>query len=201
MMKSKKSKIATMAAAMAISMAPVPASSLTYNEASFKSAGISTTTQRELQDGIAFISINDAIPYLDDVTNRLLWHTGSIREEWELKQIPIDMSKQKPFTRKHLTKIIREHINMCEAFVEAVRIALNSVPPEDVELRKDIVRFGRAAAGLRFAAEDFMSFIEQTHPAQKTSSEQLNVTGDQVRAAIRAEHKSLGLDAPCFSRG
>ncbi|PNM15327.1 hypothetical protein A6J64_002765 [Yersinia enterocolitica] len=67
-------------------------------------------------------------------------------------------------------------------------------------MRNEIVTFGRAVASLRYIAEDFLSFIEQTHPPKEISTAKIKVSADDVKAMIRAEHQSLGLEAPAFDK-
>ncbi|EAY4423790.1 hypothetical protein FRK41_17325 [Salmonella enterica] len=69
---------------------------------------------------------------------------------------------------------------------------------KDELLRADIIAFGKAVAGLRFVAEEFLLFIEQTHPPKAVSSEPLGLSDSALKALIASEHKSLGLSAPVF---
>lgn len=199
MLKKNQNKVAYMAAAMAIAMAPVPANSLGYNDIAISAADTSTTL-KTLQGSVAYLPIDDATDYIRAMADRLRFHLKTIRSEWEAKQVPIEMSKQKPFVQKHLVRELEVRINFAKKFISAVSMALNEIGDSDPELRKDIVAFGRAVASLRFTAEDFLSFIEQTHPPKKTSDENVGASIDEVKDMIRAEHRSLGLEAPAFDQ-
>ncbi|MCL2891793.1 hypothetical protein [Brenneria tiliae] len=197
MSKLKKNKVSYMATAMAIAMAPVPASTLGYSDIALTHADTRTTLQ-PLPGSVVYLPIVDATEYLRSMTDRLNFHLKNIRFEWEEKRTPIAMEKQSPFVQKHLERELQKRIAIATKFVDAVRLALNEISDDD--LREEVVSFGRAAASLRYTAEDFLSFIDQTHPPKKTSSEMIKASADEVKAMIRAEHKSLGLDIPAFDR-
>lgn len=198
MRKLKKNKVAYMAAAMALAMAPVPASALGYNDIALHPFDTSTTLQA-LPGSVAYLPISDAIIYLRAMTERLHFHLTNIRSEWEEKQIPIAIENQSPFVQKRLVRELGKRIVIAKKFVDAVKQALDEIEGDD-DLRQEIIAFGRAAASLRYTAEDFLSFIEQTHPPKNAGSELINASDGEVKAMIRAEHVSLGLDTPSFDR-
>lgn len=199
MIKKKQNKVGYMAAAMALAMAPVPASSLGYSDIPTSSADKSTTLQA-LQGSIAYLPIEDATFYIRSMADRLRFHLKNIRAEWEDKQRPIEIQRQSPFVQKHLMRELEKRIDIAKNFISAVGIALKEVGEDDNDLRDDIVTFGRAVASLRYTAEDFLSFIKQTHPPKEVDMVGINASADDVKAMIRAEHKSLGLSTPVFDK-
>lgn len=199
MIKKKRNKVGYMAAAMALAMAPVPASSLGYSDIAVNAADTSTTLQA-LQGSIAYLPIEDATTYIRSMADRLRFHLKNIRSEWEEKQRPIVIEKQSPFVQKHLIRELEKRIDIAKKFISAVGIALKEVGDDDMELRGEIVTFGRAVASLRYTAEDFLSFIEQTHPPKEISTVGINASADDVKAMIRAEHRALKLEIPAFDK-
>ncbi|AJI84006.1 Uncharacterised protein [Yersinia enterocolitica] len=199
MIKKKQNKVGYMAAALALAMAPVPATSLGYSDIATNAADTSTTLQA-LQGSIAYLPINDATSYIRAMADRLRFHLKNIRSEWEEKQRPIEIHNQSPFVQKHLIRELEKRIDFAKKFISAVSLALKEVGEDNHELRNEIVTFGRAVASLRYIAEDFLSFIEQTHPPKEISTAKIKVSADDVKAMIRAEHQSLGLEAPAFDK-
>lgn len=196
MSKTKTTKAANMAAVLALAMAPVPASSLGYPDiVSIKAESI--TTLQPLPGAIAFLPINDATSYLIILNKRMRFHLKSIREEWEEKPKPIEINNQSSLVQKHLARELEKRIAIAQKFISAVKIALDNIG-DDEELRQQIIAFGRAVATMRYYAEDFLSFIEQTHPPKKTIETNVIASAEEVKAMIRAEHKAIGLSAPVF---
>ncbi|EFU2655647.1 hypothetical protein HUI25_005013 [Escherichia coli] len=194
-MSSKKNKITSMAAALAVALAPVPASSIVHHDLSISRHSTSTLSLQDVKDSVAYLPIDEATSYMLNLADRMKTHRANLRIEWEEKQIPIILKNQKKETQEGFESLFR-HIAVCASFVEAARVALKSVPESNAELRKEIVAFARSAATLRYTIEDILSFIESTHVPKKTSDADLGVTADQVRALIRSEHKKLGLKDP-----
>ncbi|NXZ86302.1 hypothetical protein HZI30_05055 [Serratia fonticola] len=194
----KKMAIPAIVAGLMASLAPVPANAIGYSDIALSPVNTNTTLQA-LPGSVVYLPIGDATAYLHEMTARLHFYLKNIRSEWEEKQIPIAMEKQSPLVQKHLVRELGKRIVIAKKFVDAVRLALANICNDD-DLRQEVVSFGRAAASLRYTAEDFLSFIEQTHPPKKTSSELINASDDGVKALIRAEHEALGLEAPAFDR-
>ncbi|XXD09209.1 hypothetical protein ACMYSN_24645 [Klebsiella sp. R445] len=197
MKKMKKSRAASMAALMALSMGPIPANAVGYRDITPHSTDANTTLQ-SLHEEVVYISISEATRLLAEIAERQRFHLINLRTEWEVKQTPIDMKKQSPLVQKHLVKEYKQRITIAAGYIEAVKMALQET--KDEALRKEITTFGRAAAKLRNTAEDTLAFIEQTNPPKKTSSTPISASGDDVRALIHAEHKALGLNPPGFDR-
>lgn len=198
MSKKRNRKIATIAAAMALAMGPVHADSLGYNDIQpFSNKGV-TYTMRPLNEDLILIDIREAKKHLNELTDRLRFHLQMIRAEWEEKRIPVSIDIHAKKTRKYFLEAINTHIAICKTYIDAVKIALKN-PAIKEPLRGDIIAFGRAAASLRYTAEDFLSFIEQTHPPKRTSEDEMTeISSAQVKEWIASEHKALGLSAPAF---
>lgn len=196
-MASKKSKITSMAAALAVALAPVPASSIGNHDVSVSSRSSSTFTFQSVKDSVVFLPIDEATGYIRNLADRMSIHRANIRAEWEEKRTPIRMEKHKKQTQEGLV-IMRGYVDVCASLIDAVRIALKNIPESDVELRQEIVSFGRAVASVRYTIEDIFNFIEATHPPKKTTEVLPNVTAEEVHALIRSEHKKLGLAEPKF---
>ncbi|CVG94112.1 hypothetical protein [Serratia marcescens] len=199
MSKNKRTKAAHMAIALAAAMAPVPASSLGYMDIANTSAETSTTLQA-LPGAVAYLPIEEATQQIRLLTDRLRFHLKNLRDEWEEKQYPIEMQKQSPLVQKHLMRELDKRISVAQKFIDAVKIALDDIE-DNAALRSEIITFGRAVASMRYSAEDFLSFIEQTKPPKKTMETNVTASAEEVKAMIRAEHKQLGLSAPQFARG
>ncbi|EEC6816334.1 hypothetical protein ACFVGB_003408 [Salmonella enterica] len=200
MNKRQKKALANMVSAMALSaMAPVPANSLGYSDI----AGLNDTgpsvIMRSLDESNVYMDISEATTHTIELTNRMRFHLKTMREEWEEKRIPIHIDKNDTRPRKYVFALLGAQIKNCKFYTEAVKIALNKPEAKKDELlRADIIAFGKAVAGLRFVAEEFLSFIEQTHPPKAVSSEPLGLSDSALKALIASEHKSLGLSAPVF---
>lgn len=196
-MSSKKNKISSMAAALAVALAPVPASSIGNHDVSVSSHSTSTLSLQSVKDSVVFLPINEAAGYMRNLADRMKVHRANIRAEWEEKRTPIRMEKHKKETQEGLV-IMRRYVDVCAALIDAIRIALKDIPASDAELRQEIVSFGRAVASVRYTIEDIFNFIEATHPPKKTTDGLPNVTAEDVHALIRSEHKKLGLEEPKF---
>lgn len=196
-MSSKKNKISSMAAALAVALAPVPASSIGNHDVSVSSHSTSTLSLQSVKDSVVFLPINEAAGYMRNLADRMKVHRANIRAEWEEKRAPIRMEKHKKETQEGLV-IMRRYVDVCAALIDAIRIALKDIPASDAELRQEIVSFGRAVASVRYTIEDIFNFIEATHPPKKTTDALPNVTAEEVHALIRSEHKKLGLEEPKF---
>lgn len=198
MSKRRNRRIATIAAAMALAMGPVHANNIGYNDIQPFSKSGTTYTVRQLNEDLILIDIREAKQHLNELTERLRFHLQSLRAEWEEKRIPISIDTHAKKTRKIFLGAINTHIAICKTYIDAVKIALDN-PTINESLRVDVIAFGRAAASLRYTAEEFLSFMEQTHPPKKTSeSDTAEISSEQVRAWIASEHKSLGLSEPVF---
>ncbi|AYN30282.1 hypothetical protein D8682_05940 [Buttiauxella sp. 3AFRM03] len=196
-MVSKKSKIASMAAAMAVALAPVPASSIGNLDVSVTSHSSSTLSLQSVKDSVVFLPIDQATVFMRNFADRMNIHRLNIRAEWEEKRAPIRIDRLKKETQEGFA-IFRSYVDVCAALIDAIRIALKDIPESDVELRKEIISFGRAVASVRYTIEDMFSFIEATIPPKKTTEALPKVTAKEVHALIRSEHKKLGLEEPKF---
>ena len=195
--KIKKSTITQMAAAMALAIAPVPATSIGYNN--IPGTTEFSTTLRANPGEIVFLPISQAIDYMKSQTESLRSHLRNVKAEWEEKYIPIEMGKQSSVTQKHLIKELEKRSELARSFLSAAKIALDlSEVQQDEAVRKEVYTFGRSASALLFAIEDFLSFIRQTHPPETTSEAGSHLDANEVRAMIAAEHKNLGLSEPVF---
>ncbi|WP_181377707.1 hypothetical protein [Limnobaculum xujianqingii] len=193
----KKMTIPAIVAALMASLAPVPANTLGYSDIALSPVDANTTLQA-LPGSVAYLHISDATTYLQIMTDRLHFHLRNLRSEWEEKQMPIAIERQSSIVQKHLVRELGKRIVLAKKFVDAVKLVLDET--DDDNLRREIVSFGRAAATLRYTAEDILSFIEQTHPPKKASTDQIDVGIDEVKAMIRAEHGALGLGSPSFDQ-
>lgn len=196
-MAGKKSKVASMAAAMALALAPVPASSIGNHDISVSGRNTSTLSLQSVRDSVVFLPIADATAYMLELADRMKIHRKNLRNEWEEKRTPVRMERHKKETREGLV-IMRRYIDVCALLIDAIRVALKDIPESDAALKQEIISFGRAVASVRYTIEDIFGFIEQTHPPEKTTDAQPNVTTEEVHALISSEHKKLGLEAPKF---
>ncbi|WP_456309415.1 hypothetical protein [Serratia proteamaculans] len=196
-MSNKNNKIPSMAAALAVALAPVPASSIGHHDISISRYNSSTLSLQDVKDSVAFLPIGEATSYMLNLADRMKFHRANLRAEWEEKGIPIALKNQKKETREGFDTLFR-HIAVCASFIEAARLALKSIPPADEELRGEVMAFARSAATLRYTIEDILAFIDSTHPPKKVSDSALNVTTEEIHALIRSEHKNLGLEEPKF---
>lgn len=196
-MSSKKSKISSMAAALAVALAPVPANSIGHNDLSISQHSSSTLSLQTVRDSVAFLPIDEATQYMLNLADRMKMHRSNLRIEWEEKQIPITLANQKKETQDNFESLYR-HIAVCESFVDAARLALKNISDDEVSLKSEIVAFARSAASLRYTIEDLLAYMKSTQLNPEVSIKPINVTAEQVQALIRSEHKKLGLDEPKF---
>jgi len=197
-MGSKKNKISSMAAALAVALAPVPASSIAHHDVPITHHSISTLSLQDVKGSIAFLPIDEATLYMHNLTERMKTHRDSLRAEWEVKRTPILLKNQKKKTQEGFDSL-HHLIAVCASFVEASRLALKSVPESNTALRGEITAFARSAAALRYTIEDILAFMHSTQLSAKTLDADIGVTSEEVHALIRSEHKNLGLEDPTFS--
>ena len=196
-MGSKKNKISSMAAALAVALAPVPASSIGHHDVSISRYNSSTLSLQDVKDSVAFLPIGEATNYMLNLADRMKIHRANLRAEWEEKGTPIALKNQKKETQEGFESLFR-HIAVCASFIEAARLALKRIPETDKKLRGEVMAFARSAATLRYTIEDILAFIDSTHPAKKTSDSVLDVTAEEVHSLIRSEHKKMGLEEPKY---
>lgn len=196
-MSSKKSKISSMAAALAVALAPVPANSIVHNDLSISQHRSSTLSLQTVRDSVAFLPIDEATEYMLNLADRMKMHRANLRIEWEEKQTPILLANQNKETLENFESLYR-HIAVCESFVDAARLALKNISDKDAGLKSEIVAFARSAASLRYTIEDMLAFMKSTQMNPDLSKKPIGVTAEQVHALIRSEHKRLGLDEPKF---
>ncbi|AYH10185.1 hypothetical protein C5E22_11715 [Pectobacterium parmentieri] len=194
-----RSRVNQIAAAFTLALAPVPANSLGNNDV-YSTVGINTTLSANPAE-FAFVPVEQATAFLIQETERLNMHLRLLKVEWENKQAPIELDKQSPLAQKHFLSEMHKRAELAKGFLAAARIAV-----QRDEVRKDdavfaqVKKFARSASGLLYGIEDFLSFIEQTHPPVATTDVLSHLDAFDVKAAIRAEHKTLGLDIPSFDR-
>lgn len=196
-MSSKKSKISSMAAALAVALAPVPASSIGHNDLSISQHRSSTFSLQTVRDSVAFLPIDEATQYMLNLADRMKMHRANLRIEWEEKQTEIILSNHSKETQENFESLYR-HIAICESFVDAARLALKNISDKDADLKSEIVAFARSAASLRYTIEDMLAFMKSTLINPEVSKKPIDVTAEQVHTLIRSEHKRLGLDEPKF---
>lgn len=196
-MKKRKSKISSMAAAMAIAIAPVPASSIAHHDVTIDRQSAMSISLQDVSNSVVYLPIDEATAYIRNLAERMHFHRKNLETEWEEKQVPIELKKQKKATRENFSSL-KEHIVICSNFVEAARLALENVPLSDSELRSDIVSFARASAALRYAIESILDFMSSTHIPARSINAEISVTTEQVHALIRSEHEKMGLEEPKF---
>ncbi|MFB9087293.1 hypothetical protein ACFFW8_22030 [Erwinia tracheiphila] len=189
-----------MAAALALAIAPVPATSLGYSPV--PDATHISTTLRANPGEVVFLPIALAIDYLKSQTEILRLHLKNVKAEWEEKDIPVDLGRQSATVQKYLVNELKKRAEMARCFLSAAKIALTSNEVKsDEAVHTEVCSFGRSASALLFIIEDFLSFIRQTHPPERTSDQGESFSADEVRAMITAEHKNLGLSEPVFRPG
>ncbi|UWS30657.1 hypothetical protein [Erwinia pyrifoliae] len=196
-MNKRKSKISAMAAAMAISIAPVLADSIAHHDVRIDRHSAMSMSLQDVSQSVVYLPIEEATPYLQSLADRMRFHRKNLALEWEEKQVPIELKKQKKSTRDDFVAL-KAHIDICSNFVEAARLALNTVPASESKLRAEIIAFARASATLRYSIESILDFMKSTHAPARSIDAALTVTAEQVHALIRSEHKSLGIDEPKF---
>ncbi|MBI6129409.1 hypothetical protein [Serratia ureilytica] len=196
-MNKRKSKISAMAAAMAISIAPVLADSIAHHDVSIDRHSAMSISLQDVSQSVVYLPIEEATPYLQNLAERMRLHRKNLELEWEEKQVPIELKKQKKSTRDNFGSL-KAHIDICSNFVEAARLALSNVPASESKLRAEIIAFARASAALRYSIESILDFMKSTHAPARSIDAELTVTTEQVHALIRGEHKNLGLDEPKF---
>ncbi|NHB93644.1 hypothetical protein [Photorhabdus cinerea] len=188
-------KITSMAAAMAIAMAPVPADSIGYHDAI--TSAKNTFILQQVNDSIVFLPIEEATAFVASMANRMRFNLKNLRSEWESKRIPIDDKSMSSFAKDNL-HYLTKNIIICANFIKAAKVALTSVPETSTELRSMITRFGRASADLRYTLEEIIAFVKSTHVPNKVSSVGYDMDKNAVHELIRAEHTALGLEVPAF---
>lgn len=196
-MSSKKHTISLMAAAMAISLAPVPASGLASNEPTISQHNITSLSFYDVTESVNLLPITKAVSYLQDMTARMRNYRANIQTEWELKSTPILMKNQNKESRDSF-KLLFRYIEMCDDFTTAARIALHDMPASQKKQRENVILFAKSSAALRYIIEDILNFVSSTIPQKNDSNNIINVTTEQVHSLIRSEHKKLGLDEPRF---
>jgi len=190
--------ISQIAAAFALALAPVPANSLGFNEI-YSPSGIHTTLSTANPGEFVFLPIELATDFMTQQVERLNSHLRMLKVEWEAKLLPIELDKQSPLAQKHLLGELHKRSILAKGFLAAARLAVQDFQiKNDDEKYAQVKRFARAASGLLYGIEDFLSFIEQTHPPRETSTALNHLDAEEVKAMIRAEHKALGLDSPSF---
>ncbi|CDH26292.1 hypothetical protein [Xenorhabdus bovienii] len=192
-MKSSKKNISSIAAAMALSLAPVPADSVGSYMAT--SSTQNTLMLQDVNQSMVYMPIDEAQQYIADLANRMRGHLRNLRAEWEEKRIPIDDKSMSKFAREN-QHYFTKHITFCTALVKASKEALSQTT--DQELRKEIMQFGRAAADLRYTIEEILTFTKNTHESPKVLEVANQFNKEEVQALISAEHQALGLDKPAF---
>lgn len=192
-MKSRKNNISSIAAAMALSLAPVPADSVGSYMAT--SSTQNTLMLQNVNHSMVYMPIDEAKQYISDLANRMRGHLRNLRAEWEEKRIPIDDKSTSKFARENQHYLVK-HITFCIALVKASKEALSQI--DDQELRKEIVQFGRAAADLRYTIEEILTFIKNTHESPKVLDVANQFNKEEVQALVSAEHQALGLAKPTF---
>ncbi|EKY9208989.1 hypothetical protein RD125_003034 [Salmonella enterica] len=175
MSKKRNERVATIAAAMTLAMGPVHADSLGYSDIqALNNTNVAHTyTVRPLNEELVYINIREATAHLNELTSRLRFYLQMTRAEWEEKRMPVSIDKHDKRFRKHVIEALNTHIAICKTYNAAVKIALNNPEIKNELLRKDIIAFGKTVAGLRFTAEEFLSFIEQTHPPKRHNQNHL----------------------------
>lgn len=196
-MGSKKHTISLMAAAMAISLAPVPASGLARHEPTTSQHNTTSFSFYNITESVNLLPITKAVSYLQDMTARMRNYRANIQEEWELKSTPILMKNQNKESRDSF-KLLFRYIEMCDDFTTAARIALQDMPASQKKQRENIILFAKSSAALRYIIEDILNFVNSTIPQKNDSKNIIKVTAEQVHNLIRSEHKKLGLDEPHF---
>jgi len=192
-MKSRKNNISSIAAALALSLAPVPADSVGSYMAI--SSTQNTLMLHNVDHLMVYMPIGEAQQYISDLTNRMRGHLRSLRAEWEEKRIPINDSSTSKFARENLRHFAK-HIAFCTALVKASKVALSQITEQ--AHRKEIVQFGRTAADLRYTIEEILTFINNTHESPKVLDVADQFNKEEVQALVSAEHQALGLDKPTF---
>ncbi|WP_387690961.1 hypothetical protein [Photorhabdus sp. RM71S] len=188
-------KITSMAAAMAIAIAPVPADSIGCHDAITSTKN--TMTLQQVSDSVVFLPIEEATAFIANIASRMRFHLKNLRSEWESKRIPIDDKSMSSFAKDNM-HYLAKHIVVCASFIQAAKVALTAVPDTNAELRSMITRFGRASADLRYTLEEITAFSKSTHIPNKASNAGADLDKDAVRELIRTEHVALGLEAPVF---
>lgn len=195
--KMTKTKVSQIAAAFALALAPVPATSLGVSEVC-GSSGISTTFSVNPGE-VVFLPIDQATDYMLEQSGRLKVYIRMLKDEWESNPAPVEMAKQSSLVQKHLLNELNKRADLARGFLAAARLAVsNDKIKEDEKIFSQIKKFARSASGLLYTIEELLSFIEQTHPLKATSSALEELNPAEVKSMIRAEHKSLGLGAPAF---
>ncbi|MCP9268178.1 hypothetical protein M5U04_08710 [Xenorhabdus sp. XENO-1] len=192
-MRVSKNNISSIAAAMALSLAPVPADSVGSYMAT--STTQNTLMLQNVNDSMVYMPIVEAQQYVADMANRMRGHLRNLRVEWEEKRIPIDDKSMSKFARDNLNYLTK-HITLCAALVKASKVALNQT--SDQELRNTIMQFGRSAADLRYTYEEILTFTKNTHESPNVLEMADQFSKEGVQALISSEHQALGLDKPMF---
>lgn len=193
----KINPVTSMAAALAVALAPVPADSIGNHDLPVSRYQTSTLSFQNVKDSLVFLPLSEATDYMLAFAERMREQAGRLRGEWEERRDPIKVERHKKSTQEGVARI-RQYVEICASLIDAVREALNNLPDHEVELRQDIVSFGRSVAQVRYSLEDTFNFIESTKRPKKVSEALPDVNADDVHALIRSEHKKLGLKEPKF---
>lgn len=196
-MVSTKSTIASFVSALCISLAPVPAQSL--NSEIINSIQPNDTISYRASSGYVYLPIDEATDFLKlEAKNlrSLLNQLIAVRDKNGI--IPLFDNS----SRVRLIKAVRENAQFVFELKSALRIALSNLgkpeADEQLKLRKKLIDFGKALAGVEFILKDVLSAHAQSKPPEKTLKTTGLISEAGAKALIESEHKSLGLAPPVF---
>lgn len=191
---------AKLVAALSMALAPVPAKSLGYQDlpVGIYDTSPSTTLQELPDNAVAFLPVTDATRHIASLTERMRSHLRNVRTTWEETNQPFYLENQSRFFRDNFHHM-KDRVQESEILIKAARTALSEIPVSDPETRRQVLEFGRTVASYRYAVEAILNFLSSTHPPENLSSAGDEMSAEEVRAMIAAEHKALGLEPPVFN--
>ncbi|WP_380183530.1 iron-sulfur cluster assembly scaffold protein SufA [Kalamiella sp. sgz302252] len=198
--KSTHATVATIAASLMASLAPVPAQSTTLPATAVEVSenyGVAASLTFNLPSGQIFLPLDEATEYLTQNNERQRFFLNAAVQDRQ-KRGKGTLFAVTPRMKRLCVDGLKHHMRVKEA-VQLVMKGDNiykSFPgnlEKQAKYKADLLRFGRAVAQGEFILRDTLSLIAQSESPDST----INLTdmpGDEeVRAWIAAEHKKLGL--------
>lgn len=204
--KSTPAAVAAIVASLTASLAPVPAKSTSLPATVVETKaqhGISTALTFELPSGQIFLPLDEATEYLTELNSRQRFLLQAIIQERQ------GAGKGSLFSNtKEMKRLCLENLEHHLRIKEAVSLVMHQdnlakTHPDNLgertHYRAQLMRFGRAIAQGEFIIRDMLLAIEQSKAPKSTVRLSGMPSDAEVKAAIAAEHKSMGLSAPGLS--
>ncbi|CAM3622905.1 iron-sulfur cluster assembly scaffold protein SufA [Escherichia coli] len=205
--KTKSAAVSAIAAALAASLAPVPAKSTILPATVIESgvhARVASILTFEHHNGQVFLPLEEAIEYINELNNNMRATLSAAIKERQNRGKGALFTDNIARMKKICEESLKQHIRVKEA-VKVVMTPDNlaKMYPDSLEqrasYRNKLVRFGRAVAQGEFIIRDAMNAIERSAAPNKTISLGTMLSDENVKSMIIAEHKNMRLLTPRFS--